>query len=103
MKVMVLSEVGSEKWGAIKCFHVDGFTEPLLALEHFRKDFDKYALVVSDLRMPVMDGCEFIKQVKEIKPQVKIFSMSAFDSDYVEFRTELHLIHIDEFIENLSC
>ena len=79
-------------------FHVDGFTEPFLALEHFRKNFDKYGLVVSDLRMPVMNGCQFIKQVKEIKPQVKIFAMSAFDSDYVEFRTELHL-HIDEFIE----
>jgi two-component SAPR family response regulator len=46
-----------------------------------------------------MNGCQFIKQVKEIKPQVKIFAMSAFDSDYVEFRKELHLVHIDEFIE----
>ena len=46
-----------------------------------------------------MNGCQFIKQVKEIKPEVKIFSLSAFDSDYIEFRTELHLLHIDEFIE----
>lgn len=80
-------------------FHVDGFTEPLLALEHFRKNFGKYALVVSDLRMPVMNGCEFVKQIKEIKPQVKVFFISAFEIDDIEFRSELPFVKVDEFIK----
>src|SRR5215831_7224316 len=51
-------------------YHVIGFTEPLLALDHFQKNSDRYGLVISDLRMPVMNGYQFIKKVKEIKPQV---------------------------------
>ena len=37
-------------------FHVVGFTEPLLALEHFQENSEQYGLVISDIRMPVMDG-----------------------------------------------
>jgi DNA-binding response OmpR family regulator len=48
-------------------FHVIGFTEPLLALDHFQKNSDLYWLIVSDIRMPLMDGYEFIKRVKETK------------------------------------
>jgi len=32
---------------------------------------------VSDIRMPVMDGYEFIKRVKQLKADVKVFCMSA--------------------------
>ncbi len=35
-------------------FHVFGFTEPTLALEHFQLNQEKYGLVISDLRMPGM-------------------------------------------------
>jgi DNA-binding response OmpR family regulator len=79
-------------------FHVVGFTEPLLALEHFQRNYEKYGLVISDLRMPVMNGYQFIKQghkVKEIRPQVKVFFMSAFEVN----RMELPFVDIDEFIQ----
>jgi len=33
-------------------FHVIGFTEPLLALDHFQRNYDRYWLIVSDIRMP---------------------------------------------------
>jgi DNA-binding response OmpR family regulator len=45
-------------------FHVIGFTEPLLALDHFQKDSDRYWLIVSDIMMPSIDGIQFIKRVK---------------------------------------
>ena len=75
-------------------FHVVGFTEPLLALDHFYKNSEQFGLVISDLRMPVMDGCQFIKKVKEIKPQVKVFFMSTFEIDYIQFRTELPFVEM---------
>jgi len=80
-------------------YHVFGFTEPLLALDHFQKNSDRYGLVISDLRMPVMNGYQFVKKVKEIKPQVKVFFISAFEINEIEFRTELPFVKVDEFIK----
>ena len=42
-------------------YNVFGFTDPLLALEHFKINHSTYSLVLSDLRMPVMNGFEFVK------------------------------------------
>jgi DNA-binding NtrC family response regulator len=80
-------------------FHVIGFMEPLLALDHLQKNSDRYWLVVSDIRMPVMDGYEFIKRVKQIKPDVKVFFMSAYLSDDIQYRTGQSFVEVDEFIE----
>src|SRR5215469_11979315 len=40
------------------------FTDPKLALEQFGLNHKKYDLVISDIRMPTMNGFEFIKKVK---------------------------------------
>ncbi|MFZ0511331.1 MAG: response regulator [Candidatus Nitrosopolaris sp.] len=79
-------------------FHVIGFTEPL-PLDHFQKNSEQYWLVVSDIRMPLMDGYQFVKKVKEIKPDVKVFCMSAFLIDDIQYRTVLPLVKTDEYIE----
>lgn len=84
---------------ANKGFHVFGYANPLLVVEHFQINCILYALVISDIRMPVMNGFEFIKKVKEIKPEVKIFFMTVFEIDDVEFRSVLPHINIDEFIQ----
>ena len=80
-------------------FHVIGFTEPLLALDHFQKNSDRYWLIVSDIRMPLIDGYEFIKRVRELKPDVKVFFISAFLTDNIQYRTGLSLLKVDEYIE----
>jgi len=80
-------------------FSVFGFTEPLLALEHFQINLHKYRLVISDLRMPGMNGFEFIKKIKELKPEVKVFFMTAFELDDIEFKRVLPSVKIDEFIQ----
>jgi DNA-binding NtrC family response regulator len=82
-----------------KGFRVIGFTEPMLALDHFKKNSDLYSLVVSDIRMPVMDGYQFIEKAKEIKPNVKVFFMSAYLNDDIQFRTEPSSVKVDEYIE----
>jgi DNA-binding NtrC family response regulator len=86
---------GLEKQG----FRVFGFTDPLLALEHFQINSDQYGLVISDLRMPAMNGYEFIKNVKKSKPEVQVFLMTAFEIDDKEFRRLLQSVKIDEFIQ----
>ena len=71
----------------------------MLALNHFQKNSDLYWLIVSDIRMPIIDGYEFIKRVKELKPDVKVFSISAFLTDDIQYRTGLSLLKVDEYIE----
>src|SRR5689334_11719556 len=91
---MVL-EQGLERLG----FRVFGLTDPLLALEHFQINSDQYGLVISDLRMTVMNGYEFIKNIKKIKPEVIVFLMTAFEINDNEFRRVLQTVNIDEFIQ----
>ena len=80
-------------------FRVFAFTDPHLALEHFQINCESYGLVITDLRMPRMNGYEFIKKVTEIKPQIKVFFMTAFSINDIEFRKVLPFVKIDEIIE----
>jgi DNA-binding NtrC family response regulator len=80
-------------------FYVIGFTEPMLALDHLKKNSDRYWLIISDIRMPLIDGYQFIKKVKEIKPDVKVFFMSAYLSDDVRYAARLSIVKVDEYIE----
>ncbi|HEX5920182.1 MAG TPA: response regulator [Nitrososphaeraceae archaeon] len=55
------------------------FTEPQLALEHFKTNKNSYALVISDLRMPVINGFQLLKTVKDLNPEVRTVLITAFD------------------------
>jgi CheY-like chemotaxis protein len=83
----------------IQGFNVVAFAEPLLALEHFQSKSKQFALVISDIRMSKMNGFEFIKKIKEIKPEVKVFLITAFEIDDIEFRRVLPSVKIDELIQ----
>jgi DNA-binding NtrC family response regulator len=68
-------------------FNVYGFTDPSLALEHFKANSQDYALVISDVRMPRMNGFELAANVRTIKPDAKIVLMSAFEVSDLELST----------------
>jgi DNA-binding NtrC family response regulator len=57
------------------------FTEPTIALEHFNISKRFYVLVISELRMPVINGSQFLKAVKDMNPQLRTILMTAFDVD----------------------
>lgn len=62
-------------------FLVVTFTDPTLALEHFKENESDYALVLSDYKMPGMNGMELIKKIKDRKPLVRTLLMTAFEVD----------------------
>jgi DNA-binding NtrC family response regulator len=78
---------------------VFGFTDPLLALEHFKINHSTYSLVITDLRMPVMNGFEFVRQVKKMNSKIKVLLMTAFEIDQMEFTKILPKPKIDGFIQ----
>jgi DNA-binding NtrC family response regulator len=90
-------------------FDVFAFTDPHLALEHFELNATAYGLIISDVRMPGMNGFEFVRKVKEIKPDIRVFLMTAFQITDIEFSRLLpSTIAVDSIIqkpisiENLS-
>ena len=82
-----------------KKYSVFGFTEPLIALEHFNINSINYGLVISDLRMPDMNGFDF-KGVRQIKSEIKILLMTAFVAqDDSDFTMRFKSYNIDGFIQ----
>ena len=53
------------------------------ALEIFKKNKNKISLVILDMRMPGMNGCEVYDRLKKIQPQVKIILVSGYIEQYV--------------------
>jgi CheY-like chemotaxis protein len=76
------------------------FTDPLAALEEFRSHAADYDILISDVRMPTMDGYQLAWLVKKIKPEVKVVPASAFEYDSIYFSKDLSLENITaRFIE----
>ena len=58
---------------------VFSFTDPVKAFEHFTVYKENYVLVISDLRMPSLNGLELLKKVKTSNPKVRTILMSAYN------------------------
>lgn len=87
------------------CDSIDGisvltFNDPIIALEHFEDNKQDYALVISDLRMPSINGLELLKRIKSSSPNVRTILMSAFNFEFDElYRTYSAQGIIDSSIE----
>jgi YesN/AraC family two-component response regulator len=78
--------------------NVFAFTDPLLALEHFRINQKDYSLIISDIRMPTMNGLEFVREARKINPKVRVVLMTAFEINDKEFARVLPKPKIDGLI-----
>lgn len=75
------------------------FTDPILALEHFKINQSLYALVISDLRMPVINGIQLLKTAKDLSPQVRTVLMTAFDVEDSLFQEHIKKEIINGFAQ----
>ena len=57
------------------------FTDPILALEHFEEKGYAYVAVISDFKMPGLNGIEFLKKIKDSNRFVRTILMTAFEVD----------------------
>jgi two-component system response regulator ChvI len=82
----------------LKGVNTYGFTNPVLAVEHFRNNAASYDIVVTDIRMPQMNGFEVARAVKEIRPDIKLAFITAFEINKSEFEKVLPSTNVDAFI-----
>lgn len=73
------------------------FNSPLLALEAARTE--EFDLFISDYRMPVMDGIEFLKAAKAIQPDAARLILSGY-ADLNALLRAVNEVGIERFIGN---
>jgi YesN/AraC family two-component response regulator len=80
-------------------FKVDTFYSSELAIQAFDghpKDY--YDLVLTDIRMPKINGFELYRRIKEKNPSMKIAFITAFEINKEEFNKVLPSIDVKDFI-----
>ena len=81
-------------------FKVDTFNRAESALEAFeRHPPDYYDLVLTDIRLPKMNGFALYLYLKEKNPSMKILFMTAFEIQLEEFRDIVPGLEIDDIIK----
>ena len=71
-------------------FEVDGYTNPLSALSDFKPN--EFGLLILDIRMPVMNGFELFKRIKEIDNRVQACFITAYEDYRDEFKESFPML-----------
>ena len=75
------------------------FTDPILALEHFQVNEYAYVLVISDYKMPGLNGMEFLKKIKDANRFVRTILMTAFQIEDKVFNENTKKKIINAFLQ----
>ena len=65
----------------IRGINLFGFTDPVQALEHLKMNKHDYAVMICDLRMPVINGLQLLQTVKDLNPLSRTILITAYDID----------------------
>jgi DNA-binding NtrC family response regulator len=66
-------------YGHINGISVVCFNNPVTALDHFIENKKDYALVISDLRMPNLNGLDLLSKIKMLNSNVRTILVSAYE------------------------
>jgi CheY-like chemotaxis protein len=84
-----------EKWG----YSVDTFMNPLYAYQIFKDNPDKFCLVLTDIRMPEMSGIRLANLLQEVKPDIKVVIMTAYEVTPDELHEHLPMITHNDILQ----
>ena len=78
-------------------YQADFFSNPMKALDTITGNPGRYQLVISDIRMPELDGIAFAKKIRDVLPDLPIIFMTGDVSDQV--RSEALSLNRVTFLE----
>lgn len=80
-------------------FKVDTFPSGESALQTFENHPENYYdIVITDIRMPKMNGFELYRRIKEKNPSMKIAFITAFEINKEEFNKVMPSVNVIDFI-----
>ena len=80
-------------------FQVETFIDAESALESLKENPDDYYdLVLTDIRMPKINGFELYRRIKESNPHMKIVFITAFEINKEEFSKVIPSLDVIDFI-----
>jgi DNA-binding response OmpR family regulator len=62
------------------------FDDPIAALEHVATNPQEFSMVITDWKMPKMNGIELTKKLFEIDGKIRVMLMSAYELDEEQLR-----------------
>ena len=80
-----------------KGFEVTGYTDPVEAIRQF-KPFH-YEVVITDIRMPFLNGFELYRSIRKLDDTVKIFFLTAFEISNEEAKLAFPKLAPNSFIK----
>jgi DNA-binding NtrC family response regulator len=81
-------------------FLVEGFTDPIDALQSVKSNAESYyCLMLSDVRMPGLSGMQLARKVKEVRPNIKVVLMTAFEIKDEEFSKVFPSTQVDGLVQ----
>jgi DNA-binding NtrC family response regulator len=80
-------------------FQVETFIDAESALESLKENPDDYYdLVLTDIRMPKINGFELYRRIKDSNPHMKIVFITAFEINKEEFSKVIPSLDVIDFI-----
>jgi DNA-binding NtrC family response regulator len=80
-------------------FKVDTFMDAESALESLKENSDDYYdLVLTDIRMPKINGFELYRRIRESNPHMKVVFITAFEINKDEFSKVIPSVDVIDFI-----
>ena len=87
-------------YGHVSGMSVVCFNNPVTAFEHFKDNKQDYVLVISDLRMPNLNGLDLLKKIRLLNSNVRTILVSAYEvKEEKVFQKYMKDGTIDLFIE----
>ena len=73
--ILLVTKMAIEMCG----FSAETFGDPFQALEKFKSSPSDFLLVLTDIRMPKMDGVELARELMRVRPDLPVVLMTAFN------------------------
>jgi two-component system, OmpR family, response regulator ChvI len=78
-------------------YTVDVFNDPIIALRNFKKALEDtanekkhpYGLVLTDIRMPNMNGFDLYEKIRELDKDIKVRFLTASEINHDEFKEKV--------------